>query len=414
MGEPKQVTIRDIAAKLGISCSTVSRALSKNPEVQIALETQKKVLNAAKSMGYPTDRIDRSVAKQKPQPRSPRRATIQDIAKKAGVSQSTVSRALSGNSSFQVKPETRQQVLEVADAMWYQTDLLARAMATRRTATLGLVTYRISNPLNAQFIQEIMREAHLLGYGVVLGMADYPESVNPWDNEQVHIRQLVSRGVDGLLIHTRRDVDEAGAASRIIDAVRDAVPVATFSYPIEGLNAVVLDREKGIHDLTSHLIDLGHQHIGFVGGNWDLHLPETAKTSGYLRAVEEHGLNPEQIFADSRTLEEGYELGLEFGGRSGASTALICPNDLWAMGVCRGLVQTGVRVPEDVAVVGYGGIEIGAYFIPSLTSVATPVSEISREVVQLLIDQLEGETKVRQVTVDSQLVIRESCGAGRK
>jgi DNA-binding LacI/PurR family transcriptional regulator len=183
------------------------------------------------------------------------------------------------------------------------------------------------------------------------------------------------------------------------------------------VSSVVLDRAAGTYAATQHLIRLGHQRIGFVGKAWDEPLPSASKGQGYLRAVQKHGLAPERITLEDwgpGILEESYRAGIRMGGMSDRPTALVCWSDLVAMGICRGLQEAGARVPEDVAIVGFDDVQIGAYFTPPLTTVAQPVEEICRKAMELLIEQLNGKKEVRQVTVQPGLVIRKSCGAGSR
>jgi LacI family transcriptional regulator len=133
---------------------------------------------------------------------------------------------------------------------------------------------------------------------------------------------------------------------------------------------------------------------------------------GYLRAVQEYGLTPEEVFVDGETLEEGYRLGVQMGRASDRATALIyCSGVLLGIGICRGLQEVGVRVPEEVAVVGGDTSGLGAYCTPPMTAVTPSVEEVCRYAIRLLIDQLNGEPEVRRVTIQPRLIVRKSCGA---
>ena len=197
---------------------------------------------------------------------------------------------------------------------------------------------------------------------------------------------MISRGVDGLFVQIRGD-----EPSRILDVVRDRVPVVVLGhksgYPLEGVNSVVLDRAAGTCAATEHLIRLGHCRIGFVGKAWDVPLPSASKGQGYLRAMQKYGLAPERVALEDwgpGVLEESYRAGIRMGGTFDRPTALVCWSDLVAMGICRGLQEVGVRVPEDVAIVGFNDIQIGAYFTPPLTTVAQPVEDICQKAMELL------------------------------
>ena len=343
-----------------------------------------------------------------------KRVTIMDIAGRLGISYSTVSRALSDNPKVSVHPATRERVLKAASKLGYYPNLMARAMSTRKTGVLGLITVDSeADPILASYVKNIIVEAHRHGYQIMVEIAVFPDSEDPLDDQQVQIRQMISRGVDGLLVQVRGTRDEARGVS---DAVEGTVPVVAFSRSLEGFSSVVLDRTAGTYEATEHLIRLGHRRIGFVG-RWNrdemlVTSTSVVKWSGYLHALQAHGLAPERIEADGPTLEAGYRMGLRLGRTSNRPTAFVCWGDMPAIGMCRGLREAGVRVPEEVGVVGFDGLEVGAYCAPPLTTVAHSLTEICREAVGLLIGQLSGEAEVKSVMVRPRLIVRESCGAG--
>ena len=345
-----------------------------------------------------------------------KRATIKDIARQLGISHMTVSRALTDRPKAPVKPATRQRVRETALELGYCPNLQARAVVTGRSSTLGLLLFEITDPFIANYAQTTIVEAHRYGYQVILELSTSHYSEDLLDDQRVQVREMISRGVDGLLIQIRGD--EPG---QVLDEVKGRVPVVVLGhklgYPLEGVSSVVLDRAAGTCAATEHLIRLGHHRIGFVGKAWDAPLPSANKGQGYLRAMQNHGLAPERVALDDwgpGVLEESYRAGIQMGRASDRPTALVCWSDLVAMGICRGLQEVGARVPEDVAVVGFNDVQIGAYFTPPLTTVAQPVEKICRKAMELLIEQLSGKKEVRQVTVQPRLVIRRSCGAGSR
>jgi LacI family transcriptional regulator len=316
-----------------------------------------------------------------------------------------VSRALADSPKAKVKLATRQRVREAASALGYHPDLLARAVITRKTGALGLLTYEIFDPIHAGFVQGIITEGHRYGYQVVPGLATTSRSEDVLDNLQVQIRQMISRGVDGLLFHTRGIADE----SRMIrEAVKEMLPAAAFSHSVEGVSSVALDRFAGAFEAAEHLIRLGYRRIGFVRAGWG----PTLAWQGYASALQSHGLTPEEMLIEDTTLQSGYDMGLWIARAADRPRALICWGDMPAIGICRGLQESGVRVPEDVAVVGFDGSDIGAYCSPPLTTVAQPVEEICRKAIGLLIDQINGDIEVKREGVRPYLMVRKSCGAG--
>ena len=340
---------------------------------------------------------------------APKRATLRDVAERLGVSIATVSRAFATRPDVRVSPATRERVLKAASELGYIPNLMARAVVRGRTGVFGLLGNMIVDPHNAALVQGMMVEARRFSYQA---MAELLTSPNPDDwlgDQRLQIQQMMSWGVDGMLIQTR---DEPDQADMIRETVRGAVPVATFTFPVEGLSGVVLDRAACIQMATEHLIRLGYRRTAFVGIA-DPPLPGRGKWTGYVRAMESHGLTPETVVAEDSSTEASHALGARIGRMSDPPRALVCQGDLIALGVCGGIKSAGKRVPDDVAVVGFDNIDIGALAETPLTTVAQPVDEICRQAMGLLMDQVNGDTKVKRVQVDPRLIVRESCGAHR-
>ncbi|MCE2448313.1 MAG: LacI family DNA-binding transcriptional regulator [Candidatus Latescibacteria bacterium] len=284
--------------------------------------------------------------------------------------------------------------------------MIKQRIVTERTGTLGLLTYQISRETFGRQTDHILRAADKQEYQVVMSMAAHRTPLAPLDDQTTQIKELISRGVDGLLINTRGDEEEA---ERIMNTVRGRVPVVTFHYPTPSLSGVVLGLITDFFEATEHLIRLGHERIGFIGPDWNEASPVSAKAKGYLLAMQKHGLPHEFLPALGIHAKGGYLQSKRLGDRF---TALVCRDDYTAMGVCRGLGELGLRVPEDVAVVGSGDLEVGTYAIPALTTLVTPYEAIAKAVMELMLEQLEGgRDEPRQITLKSRLVVRESCGA---
>ena len=336
-----------------------------------------------------------------------KQVTSRDIAQQLGISQSTVSRALSENpkESALVTEKTRKRVEQKAAEMNYRPNLMARGVSTGRTYTLGLLTYHIALEMFGSQTGQILRVAESHNYQILLGVAANWIPTTSLDDQTKQINQLMSRGIDGLFINTWGD---EGEAERVLDAVEGRAPVVTFVYPIKGLSGVVLDQVSGYYEATAHLIRLGHERIGFVGPEWDEASPISAKAKGYLLAMQKFGLSHEFIHSRGLQAEGGYIQAKKFGDRF---TALVCRCDYTAIGVCQGLREAGIRVPDDVAVVGNGDIDVAAYTNPGLTTLAIPYEAIAQAAMELMLEQLEGQETPRQVTLKSSLIVRESCGA---
>ena len=280
--------------------------------------------------------------------------------------------------------------------------MITQSMATEKTGTLGLLTYKIFGEMFGRQIDHISRAAYKREYQVVMGRMP----LTRLDDQAMQIEELLSQGIDGFLIHTRGD---EGESARILQTIQGRAPVVTFHDPTQ-MSGVVLDETTGFCEATEHLIRLGHKRIGFIGLDGDRTRVGSAKARGYLLAMQKHGLIPKRIPSKIISTESGYRLGKRLG--DGFFTALVCRNDYTAIGVCRGLREAGLRVPEDVAVVGNGAIDMGEYVIPALTTLATPYEAIAEAAMELMLEQLDGrQDEPRQITFKSPLIVRESCGA---
>ena len=338
-----------------------------------------------------------------------KQATIKDIARELKISHSTVSRALSEDRkvSALVADKTRKRVQQIAAKLDYSPNLMAQAFVTGRTGTLGLLTYQIFLETFGRQTDQILRAADKQKYLILMMAPNRLRGLAPED-QTIQIKQLLSRGIDGLLIHTRGD---QGESERILNAVRGRVPVVTFTHPTQDLNGVVVEEITSFCEATEHLIRLGHERIGFIGTDWNTNRLGSDKGKGYLLAMEKHGLTPQRIPGKTFPKEPTHCLGKRLGDRF---TALVCRNDYEAIIACHGLRAAGLRVPEDVAVVGNGDLELAAYVTPSLTTLATPYEEIAQAAMELMLEQLEGQDMPRQVILKSRLVVRESCGANSR
>ncbi len=337
-----------------------------------------------------------------------KQVTIKDIASRLGISHSTVSRALSNTASYLVNDDTRKLVKQTADEMEYTPNLMAQGFVTGKTGTLGLLTYQIAIETFGRQTDHILRMAGKENYQVLMGMAIFRVSGQTQDDQGMQIRQLISRGVDGLLINTRGDREES---KRIHDSVRGRVPFVTYHYLTENTSGVVLDLISDFYDATMHLIELGHRRIGFVGMEPDEKRPVTYKAKGYRQAMLDHDLPFEIIPALGIHSLGGYIQGKNLKDRF---TAILCRDDYTAIGVCRGLQDTGFRVPDDVAVVGFGDIDVSQYLTPALTTIAMPYEDLARSALDLLFSQLGGDKTMDQISLRCNLIVRESCGSNRK
>jgi Transcriptional regulators len=326
-------------------------------------------------------------------------ATMKDIARLAGVSQATVSRVINGHRS--VHPEIREKVMEWVYRLDYKPNASARALANSQSKLIGLVVPDVSNPFFPEIIRAVSREVDHHGYGLLLA-----DSGSNALAERRAIDVFRERRVEGLIL-----VPVDVRAPHVQALRRLDIPVVIMTQLVEGFLCVSTDHVTGGRLVAYHLADLGHTRIACVGWSKD------PKYRGFVEGLHERGLYfaPEDMFECQGWGHQLYHDAYErLGGRLAAGrpefTAVFCLNDLLAFGAMHALRDFGLRVPEDVAVVGFDNTALAAYSKPGLTSVAQPREEIGRLAVEVLFKRLTGADKefVGELVLRPRLVVRES------
>ncbi len=344
-----------------------------------------------------------------------RPVTIKDIARRLGISYSTVSRALSPRMSHLVKEQTRLLVRRTAAEMDYSPNLLAQAFVQGAEGVLGLVSSRIGQEFTGRQISHLVRAAAREGYQVLVGAVSSRTSTSgkiqsaegaERSAQADQLMHLKARDVDGILVQALGDVNEP---ARIVHAAGGKLPVAAFGYTVDDVSSVLLNPAPGMEAVTEHLIGLGHERICFLGEDPIGSGGPLSQVKGYRNAMRRHGLAPRIVPVETGSARSGYNLGRALRGRY---TALVCCSDYTALGVCRGLIESGVRVPDDMAVTGFGNSEVSAYVRPSLTTLSIPFEDMAARTVQGILRQIHGHPGPRRSVFKPHLIVRESCGAG--
>jgi LacI family transcriptional regulator len=321
-------------------------------------------------------------------------ATIADVAARAGVSTATVSRVLSGGAP--ALPATRERVVDAARELGYRPSGIARALKKRETRTLGLLVTDIGNPFYPQVVRAVEAAAHLRGYGIVLANGgDDPE------RELAHLGLLEERRVDGIIVASSR------MSRRHADSLRgSSVPVVLVNATTGGgLAAVTTAHRRGARMAAEHLIGLGHRHIGHISA------PIEHAASGLRRqGVRDAAADAVVVEGDGGV--EGGALAVPLLLGRGV-TGIVAYNDLTAIGALRGLRRAGMRVPEDVSVVGFDDIEMAAWTDPPLTTIRQPTDALGQWAVDRLAGVLAGDsvTGVERAVLVPELVVRGSTAA---
>lgn len=329
------------------------------------------------------------------------RSSIKDVAREAGVAVSTASRAFNG--SGPVSEETKERVMAAARRLRYVPNDAARSLITRRTRTLGVLLPDLYGEFYSEVIRGIDGAAHESGYHFLV-------SGSHEDQDEIEGALLAMQGrVDGLVIMS----PDLGAEVLSSNLPR-RLPVALINSRLGGGDYDVVDvaNYEGVCEAVEHLLALGHRRVGLVGGipgNHDADERQRAfrdvlcQAGCWRRALEVYG-----GFTD----ETGYEAATDILARRPRPTALFVANDAMAVGVLHAALEAGLRVPDDISIIGFDDIPIVRYLNPPLTTVHVPISELGRRAVQLLLRALDdGDDRGRRHdTLPTRLVVRASTG----
>jgi LacI family transcriptional regulator len=324
-----------------------------------------------------------------------------DVAREAGVSSMTVSRVINGRGA--VSPATRQRVLEVIGRLGYRPSGIARGLATKRTGTLGLVVPDVANPFFSDVARGVEHVAYAEGYNVFLCNTEEDPR-----RELAALESLEEKRVDGLVLcSSRLDEDELRAA------VTWYPSVVLVNRRLDGarVQSVLVDDEAGGKLATQHLIRAGHRAIGLLAGPAVSH-SGLQRGQGYRAAMSGAGLVPCPAWVRhcAPVVAGGGAATRTLLADSPEVTALFCHNDLVAVGAVQACGELGLRVPGDVAVVGYDDIPLSALVTPPLTTCRVPRKELGAEAIRLLMDQIRcNSAEYDEVVLQPQLIVRESA-----
>ena len=331
-------------------------------------------------------------------------ANIYEVARRAGVSASTVSRVLSRPNV--VSADTRRRVLETVEQMGYAPNSVARNLRTRRSNKILVTVPDISNPFFSLIIQGIEGAAQRAGYTVLLGNTRQEEK-----HEERYARMLKRKEADGLIFLGHR---LPRAAAELVDAMapRCAPVVHGCEYsPVLGVASVHIDNTAAAADAMDHLYALGHRRIAVITGPLVSPLSRDRLLGATARA-RAHDAEPQLIVCHGDfSLESGAAIAEALFSRPDRPTAVFCFSDEMAIGVIGVVKRLALGVPGDVSVVGFDDIRFARHIDPPLTTIAQPMREIGEGTVRLLLEILNGdEIKPVSVTLPHALTVRASTG----
>lgn len=332
----------------------------------------------------------------------PRRAHLTDVAALAGVSAGTASNTL--NHPERVAPETRKLVLDAIDQLGFVPNAHARALKGAASPVIALVVLDIGSPFFMEAARAVERSAREAGHVLILGSSD-----DDPERESALLRILAGQRVRGCLLTPAEAPPSRSWSSR------NQLPVVLLDYPGGATHCwVAVDHVAGARLAVGHLLELGHPRVAFVSGPQALR-QMVDRGKGARAAIVDAGLDPAEVLVE--VMQEGFGIadGLAAADRllaTGVPSAVFCGNDMLAFGVYRRLRHAGLRIPDDVALVGYDDVDFAADWAVPLTSVRQPIDQLGSVATQLLFEHMTGqpEHKHRQIVLQPELVVRESSG----
>ena len=340
--------------------------------------------------------------------------TIRDIAKACGVGVSTVSRAI--NNHPDVNPKTKEMILSVVRDMRFVPNETARYLKRTESNAVALLVKGISNPFFSGMIRIIERMVEEKGYALILRHVDSNE-------DEVAVAQglVRERKIRGIVFLGGKFVHDRAMLERLpVPFVFSTIGNLDGEKNEKGIANIAVDDVGAARNAISYLIGEGHTKIGIIAVGLHVKSVGLLRYRGYCEALEAAGipLDPKLVYeisngADPYTMKNGYMAAKELLAANPEMTAIFCIADVMAIGAARAVAESGRRIPEDVSIVGYDGIEAGDYYIPKLTTVEQPVKALAEETAAHLFAMMEEQAEPANRIMEARLVVKESSGPCR-
>lgn len=323
-----------------------------------------------------------------------------DIARLAKVSATTVSHVI--NETRYVSPETKKKVLDAMEKLNYRPNLLARSLATGKTHTVGLVISDIKNPFYPELVQGVEELAVRNDYNIFLCNTDYDV-----EKGLKSTGALIKKKVDGIIVASSQAEDFL-----IKELLDTKIPFVLVDWNKTEINvdSIYFDFKAGIEEAINHLLSLGHRKIYFISGPKNLNTARI-RTSNFLEIIEknkEYGLTY-KVFEGDHRLTGGFECAKKMIEEGDLPTAIICSNDLTAIGAMKVFKASGKKVPEDISIIGLDNISLTEIVSPALSTIELERYEIGKTAMEMLLNRIRNRDVPKQVTIfKTKLILRES------
>lgn len=335
-----------------------------------------------------------------------KRPTIKDIAKIAGVTHSTVSRVITNNHA--IGKETRVKVLQIIKKLNYQPNLIARGLVRKKTRALALIAPPL-DPHVLPIIKGIEESCKEYNYALMIKSTDY------WADEGASYFQIAENWlVDGILILNNVYYNYKRIPANVKRLQRERIPFVFINKYLgsKKVNTVSVDNYDGVYQTIEHLVSLGRRRIGAMMSGDLMPVDGVERFEGYKEALKKFNLEYDEdiVRYSNWDYNEAYEeMKSILYGAAKQPDAMFCANDRMAMGVIKAIEEKGLKVPEDIAVVGFDDIEAGRYIKPSLTTIRSPLEDIGNRAINLMMEVIEDSEKpIQEISLKAKLIIRES------
>lgn len=325
--------------------------------------------------------------------------TIKEIARLANVSSATVSKIINGKDKY-ISEETRQRVLEIIEREGYIPNGIAKSLKMKRTKTIGIIVPDVMNLFFSEVAKGAEDSAEKKGYSVILCNSD-----NSKTKEEKYINILQEKMVDGIILTASE-----GEARKYLKRCNTPMVLVDRNLDLDKpIGRIIVDNVEGTYKATNYLIEKGCKSIGFISSE-EVNKLAKERLLGYKKALEENGIeiDPKRIFLKSFSVETGYE-GVDYLLKDTSVDSICCGNDLIAIGAIQRLKEKGIRVPEDVKIIGFDDISISKYVDPPLTTVRQPIYKLGEEAVNILVAIIEKKDTEMTKILETEIVERKSC-----
>ncbi|WP_052702999.1 LacI family DNA-binding transcriptional regulator [Paenibacillus beijingensis] len=328
--------------------------------------------------------------------------TIYDVAVKANVSAATVSRVL--NRSKPVSKAVRERVMKAVEELNFKPNSVARSLIMKESRLIGVLIPGIANVFISSFIDTLEEEFFKYNYTTLLCNTRRDDDI-----EMDYLRLLKDKYVDGVVLMTSNPKPHQIG---FFEKVEIPAVFAGHTDSTKQFSSVNIDNYQAMYDATRYLLQNGHRKIAFFGGPAN-YLQIMERLSGYKQALADYGVEYDEslFYAHDYDIEHGYECGMKLFLRKDRPTAVCCVSDMVAIGAIRAAKDNGLRVPEDISIMGFDDISIAKTYSPEITTIRQPIREMSVQAAHMLLSQIQQKENYMRETriLPHEIIVRKSC-----